>query len=65
MMTRDEIFEQGWQLLLNYIDGETLRAGISRPTTAELYREIATECRDRARQLDAEEEADNRADDAD
>ena len=47
-MTHDDIVNTAWDDLLAFIDGETLAAGIGRPETAQIYREIAAECRERA-----------------
>lgn len=55
----DRIFEQGWNQLLSFVDGETLRAGLSKRDAATLYRELANECRERAGQLDHEANKDD------
>lgn len=44
------------------IDSETLEAGLSLRAAAQLYRELASECRDRAAGLDEEADANEAAD---
>lgn len=46
------------QEILDMLDSRTLAAGIPKREAAEMYREIASELRDRADTLDAEAEGD-------
>lgn len=57
-MTADEISENYMQEFVSTLDRITLQEGVSRRDTARIYREIATEFRDRANQLESEADAD-------
>lgn len=55
---RDGLSEQICNEITSDVDRWTLDAGLSRRDAAQIYREIASECRDRANGLDEEAEAD-------
>ena len=56
-MTGDDISEKACQDIVSMIDTITLRHDISLRDTARIYREVASECRERAAGLDAEADA--------
>lgn len=56
-MTHDEIVEKAWAEMLEFVDSETVRSDISLAESAQIYRELASECRDRAAGLDEEADA--------
>lgn len=56
-MTHDEIVEKAWATMLEFVDGETVRSNIDLGESAQIYRELASECRDRAVGLDEEADA--------
>lgn len=56
-MTHDEIVEKAWSEMLSFVDGETMRSNIDLAESAQIYRELASECRDRAVGLDEEADA--------
>ena len=55
-LTSDDIVEQGFHTLEKFVDGESLKAGLTLGATAQIFREIAAKCRSRADGLIDEEE---------